>query len=294
MVPYAHVLGAELYYEEFGDGPPLILTPGGVQNGVEVIRDLAELLSGGRRVIAYDRRFAGRSRSRLTVQTWNLATDDLIGLLDYLDIPVADLGGGATGAAISIRCAARHPSRVRRVFASNVNGGLMCTSLLMMPFIKSMEIALTKGMNALVESYDSSDRYAPFVPAFAVNDAEFRAEFVTIRPDDFADVMRRTVAELFEGDFVGIALTESVLRSVTAPCLLLHGPGDDIHPRRVAERVGELLENVRWSDVGSFRRPENRALFAEEVSRFLDPEVAPLPEAEPAEADPAKHARHQE
>jgi pimeloyl-ACP methyl ester carboxylesterase len=284
-VPYAQLNDAELYYEEFGDGPPLILTPGGVHNDLEVVRDLAELLAGRRRVVAYDRRFAGRSRSRLVIQTWDLATDDLIGLMDYLNIPIADLGGGATGAAISIRCAASHPSRVRRVFASNVNGGLMCTSLLMMPFVKSIEVALSKGMSALLEMYDPSDRYAAFVPPLAVADPKFRSEFVTMPPLEFAQVMRRTVAELFDGDFVGIALSEPLMRAVKAPCLLLHGPGDDIHPRRVAERVGEFLTDVQWSDVGSFRRSENRTAFAEEVQRFLDPQVTP-----PAGGGPAERA----
>lgn len=272
-MPYAKIPDAELYYEELGDGPPLILTPGGVQNGLEVLRDVASLLAVHHRVISYDRRFAGRSRSPLLVQTWDLAANDLIALMDALDIRSADLGGGATGAAISIRSAAQYPARVRRVFASNVNGGQMCTSLLMMPFIKSMEIALSRGMEALLDSYDASDRYAAFVPPLAMVDARSRADFVAMPTDRFADVMRQTVAALFDGDFVSIALTEPMLLKVTAPCLLLHGPGDDIHPRHVAERVGMLLGDVRWSDIGSFRRPEHRTAFAREVLRFLDAET---------------------
>ena len=269
-MPFARVADAELYYEAIGEGPPLVLTPGGVQNGLEVIRSLAGSLAVGRRVIAYDRRFAGRSRSPLVVQTWDLAVDDLIGLLDQLGIESADLGGGATGAAISLRAAARYPARVRRVFASNVNGGRICTAFLMMAFIKSLEIAETKGIPALLEAYHPGDRYAPFVPPLARTDPTFRIGFAAMDPRDFAEVMRRTIAALFEGEYVAIALTESLLRSIEAPCLLLHGAGDDIHPRQVAERVGALIPDVRWSGVASFRRPENLAIFARDVLAFLD------------------------
>jgi len=57
---YVNVHGVNLYYEEYGEGPAVILTPGGRvdRNG---LRPIAALLSPRCRVILHDRRNCGRS-----------------------------------------------------------------------------------------------------------------------------------------------------------------------------------------------------------------------------------------
>ena len=59
-MPYVNVHGVNLYYEEYGKGPAVILTPGGRvdRNG---LRPMAALLSPKCRVILHDRRNCGRS-----------------------------------------------------------------------------------------------------------------------------------------------------------------------------------------------------------------------------------------
>src|ERR671929_787686 len=59
-MPYVNVNGVNLYYEEYGKGPAVILTPGGRvdHNG---LRPIAALLSPKCRVILHDRRNCGRS-----------------------------------------------------------------------------------------------------------------------------------------------------------------------------------------------------------------------------------------
>ena len=59
-MPYANVNGVNLYYEEYGTGPAVILTPGGRvdHNG---LRPVAALLSPHCRVIIHDRRNCGKS-----------------------------------------------------------------------------------------------------------------------------------------------------------------------------------------------------------------------------------------
>ena len=57
---YANVNGVNLYYEDHGSGPAVILTPGGRvdHNG---LRPIAALLSAHFRVILHDRRNCGKS-----------------------------------------------------------------------------------------------------------------------------------------------------------------------------------------------------------------------------------------
>ena len=106
----AKVNGAELYYEEAGSGPPIILSPGGLQGVASSYGTVVEALSQEHRVIVYDRRFGGQSRSPMVTQTWEMVCDDVFGLMDSLGLEQSILGGGSFGAAISFGCASRRPS----------------------------------------------------------------------------------------------------------------------------------------------------------------------------------------
>ena len=53
-MPYVNIDGVNLYYEEHGFGPAVILTPGG-RNDSNALRPLAALLSSRCRVILHDR-----------------------------------------------------------------------------------------------------------------------------------------------------------------------------------------------------------------------------------------------
>src|SRR4029450_10199279 len=129
-MPRAQVNGAELYYEEAGSGPPMILSAGGLQGVLESYQPVLEGLARAHRVIAYDRRFGGQSKSPLVVQTWDQVCQDVVGLMDVLGLDQAYLGGGSFGAAISMGCAARSPDRVGAIFPANLAGGVICAAYL--------------------------------------------------------------------------------------------------------------------------------------------------------------------
>ena len=138
-MPKAKVNGAEVYYEESGSGPPVILSPGGLQGVLESYQPVIEGLSQEHRIVAYDRRFGGQSRSPMVVQTWDMVCQDVVGLMDALGIDHAYLGGGSFGAAISMGCAARYPDRIRAIFPSNIAGGVICDSYLAVKLFKSFK-----------------------------------------------------------------------------------------------------------------------------------------------------------
>jgi 3-oxoadipate enol-lactonase len=83
-MPTAQVHGAEMYYEEAGSGPPLLLSPGGLQGVLSSYQSVRAELSQAHRVIAYDHRFGGPSNSPLVVQTWDLVCQEVIDLRDAL------------------------------------------------------------------------------------------------------------------------------------------------------------------------------------------------------------------
>jgi pimeloyl-ACP methyl ester carboxylesterase len=259
-MPTAKVNGAEIYYEEAGSGPPLILSPGGLQGVLASYEPVSATLSQTHRVIVYDRRFGGQSCSPLVVQTWDLVCQDVIGLMDVLGIAQAHLGGGSFGAAIALGCAVRYPERVRAIVPSNIAGGVICEAYLAMKLFKSAEMAMTQGIKAVVDAFDPNDRFAPFTPERAQYDPQYRRRLEAMPPEDFAQVMRDTIYALFEGPYLTLGMSEKSLRELRTPTLLMPGH-NDIHPRRVAEQVHRLLPNARWAEV----RPH-----AEEPEKYVD------------------------
>ena len=266
MMATVRVNGAEIYYEETGSGPPIILSAGGLQGVASSYREVAEALSREHRVVVYDRRFGGQSRSPLVVQTWDMVCDDLFGLMDALGLDRAYLGGGSFGAAISLGCAWRRPQRVSAIFPSNIAGGVICDGYLTGKLFKSMDMAENASISSVVEAFDADDRFSPFSPEMAQNDAQYRKTLESMPVEDFVQVMRDTIYALFDGPYPTLGMTEKALKSVQVPAMVMPG-GNDVHPRRVAEMVHRLVPNCQWAEV----RPhsEEPAKYVDRVLQFL-------------------------
>jgi non-heme chloroperoxidase len=67
----------ELYYEDHGSGPPVVLIHGWPLNGDTWEKQTAALLAAGHRVITYDRRGFGRSSKPATGYDYDTFAADL-------------------------------------------------------------------------------------------------------------------------------------------------------------------------------------------------------------------------
>lgn len=116
-MPYANVNSIRLYYQEAGQGTPIVYIHGGFAGLDTVLRDNAwdwERDFGSLfRFITYDRR--GCARSDSPDLGYDLVTQarDLAGLLDTLEIPAGHLIGSSAGGPIAIYFAALYPHRAR-------------------------------------------------------------------------------------------------------------------------------------------------------------------------------------
>ena len=123
-MPYVNVHGVNLYYEEYGKGPAVILTPGGRvdRNG---LRPMAALLSPKCRVILHDRRNCGRSDVVIggELSEQHLWAEEMAGLLVQIGAAPAYAAGGSAGSRTSLTLAVRHPEVVKGVFIWEVSGG---------------------------------------------------------------------------------------------------------------------------------------------------------------------------
>src|SRR3974377_1824424 len=87
-MPSIEVNGGEIAYEILGDGPPIVLTPGGrFSMNVPGLRPLAEALAPRMKVLLWDRPNSGASDVKFTGDTEsNMHADDLAELLRPLDM----------------------------------------------------------------------------------------------------------------------------------------------------------------------------------------------------------------
>jgi 3-oxoadipate enol-lactonase len=111
-MPYAHANRVPLYYEEHGEGEPLLLLMG---LGVPIEGWIRQTPHFARRyrTILLDNRGIGRSGKPLGAYTATAMARDAIHVLDHLKIPKAHLVGLSMGGMIAMELAARHPERVK-------------------------------------------------------------------------------------------------------------------------------------------------------------------------------------
>ena len=110
-MPYAPIRDGQLYYEEHGAGPPLLLVAG--LGGVGAYwRPQLATFSQRFRVIVHDHRGCGQStRSEIGYSIDQMAAD-LLALMDHLGLKRAHLLGHSTGGAIGQTIAITQPSRL--------------------------------------------------------------------------------------------------------------------------------------------------------------------------------------
>jgi pimeloyl-ACP methyl ester carboxylesterase len=95
-------------------GPPLVMLHG-IASRIEEYEDLVPLLRAGRRVIVMDLPGNGYSDKPDRPYTLGFLEDAVLGLLDHLALPEADLAGGSLGGNLVLRLAHRAPERFRRL-----------------------------------------------------------------------------------------------------------------------------------------------------------------------------------
>jgi pimeloyl-ACP methyl ester carboxylesterase len=112
---YVDVNGVHLYYEERGEGSPLVLLHGGMLSIELNFAELLPALATRHRVIGVEMQGHGRTGDIDRPITPKALASDVVGLLDHLRIDRAHILGHSFGAAVALELAVSYPDRVRSI-----------------------------------------------------------------------------------------------------------------------------------------------------------------------------------
>jgi pimeloyl-ACP methyl ester carboxylesterase len=209
--------GATLYYEEFGQGFPILtFAPAGLQSTIDVwngpsapVNPLTEF-AGSFRVIAMDQRNAGgQSHASITAQDgWHSFTADHIAVLDHLGIDKCHLYGQCIAGSFIMSLLKAQPQRIAAAVLAQPIGRVG-------PMPSGRAVRFDMWVKSLKDHPEATE---PVLEAFYQN--------------------------LYGPGFV-YSVDRAFVSSCRTPCLVLAG-NDEAHPFPISEEVARLLPDAEF------------------------------------------------
>ena len=117
---YAEVNGIKMYYEEYGQGMPLVIIHGNGGN-INIMGHQIQYFSKYYRCIIADSRAHGKSGIGTGRLTYEVMANDWAALLDQLKIDSAYVLGWSDGGILGLLLAIHHPKKVSKLAAMGAN-----------------------------------------------------------------------------------------------------------------------------------------------------------------------------
>jgi len=236
--------GIDLYFEDHGSGPPVVLIHGYPLDGRSWEHQERALLEAGYRVICYDRRGFGQSSKPTVGYDYDTLAADLAVLIDHLALTDINLVGFSMGTGEVARyLGTRGSARVRR---AALLGALP-------PFLLKtddnpegvdgevfdrIKAAIAGDRFAYLETFLIDAYNADVLGGSRISDQAWHAGFIAaLGASAYATY---ACVDAWLTDF------RPDLRRFDVPTLVIHGADDRILPvRATAERLSGFIEDLR-------------------------------------------------
>ena len=235
-MPIYERAGAQIYYEEYGAGFPLLLiAPGGMKSAISFWQSTPwnpiEQLSDRYRVIAMDQRNAGQSTAPVSAEDgWHTYTDDHLGLMDHLGIERFHVAGMCIGGPYCLGLIQAAPERVASA--------------------------------TLFQSIGRDNNKDAFYAIFDNWAAPLQQTMSEVEPAAWSEFRER----MYGGDNVLFNVDEQFVADCTTPLLVLMG-NDLYHPQSTSRMLAAKAQNVRF--IESWKEGEARTQAMKACSEFL-------------------------
>ena len=238
----------ELYYEDHGNGDPVILIHGYPLNGASWEKQVPALLAAGHRVITYDRRGFGKSSQPTTGYNYDSFAEDLHQLITHLKLRNFALVGFSMGGGEVARYIGKYGSK--SVTKAVIIGGIPPYLLRTADNAEGVDASVFDGIQKAV----ASDRYAFF--------SEFFKNFY-----NSDQLLGKRVSEQAIQASWNVAASASPTASLACvptwhedfrqdvarfdvPTLVIHGDSDRIVPLAASgQRTAKLVKGARLAVV---------------------------------------------
>jgi non-heme chloroperoxidase len=234
----------DLYYEDHGSGPPVVLIHGYPLSGRAWDRQIPVLLEAGRRVITYDRRGFGKSSQPTSGYDYDTFAADLRILIEKLDLSDATLVGHSMGTGEVTRYLGTYGSaRVARgVLVSPIPPFLLQTDdnpeglprSLFDGFMQTARADTPAWMKGFLDNFYNMD----VLGGTLVSDQAFQASWsLAIAASATAAV---ACVPTWITDF------RADLPKIEVPMLVVHGDADRVLPfEKTGKRLPGLIKNMQ-------------------------------------------------
>ena len=253
--------GQKLYYEEYGEGPPIVFIHSYLANRTMWDREVARF-SSTNRVLAVDLRGHGNSGASAPHTLYDMV-DDVIAVLDHANVDDAIWCGLSIGGMITLRAAIQYPHRVSKMALLNTDGRSESPSV----------IAKHKALAVLVRTLGVRPALNPIMKMmFGVSAHETNPELIQQWKTELSQVhvpsMMRSLTALDTRDDV-----LSALRDVHIPALVIHGLEDTaIHHSR-GQALANALPNAEYQlydQLGHLSNLERPSMIQTALASFIE------------------------
>jgi 3-oxoadipate enol-lactonase len=256
-MPTFTVDGTELYYEEQGEGMPLILLHGLGANRAMFKQEM-EYWGSSYRVIGLDSRGHGRS-DKPAEFTLNDHIEDTVALLDHLGIQKAHVLGVSMGSYIAQGVALAHPDRVEKLVlvVSKAHGKTSSTQEMIERHAEELE-GVDEG------------QYPDFLFKYMFRDQDAVKKW---QEDLWQTEQELSLAEMAAANkaLAGFDF-RAALPTVAAETLVISGRYDGLNPPERGKELAGLIPNARFIEFensGHAPNAEEPERFVETVAEFL-------------------------
>lgn len=236
-MPYADNGGVRIYWEEEGDGPPLLLIMG-LGYSMAMWHRLRPALVERFRVIAFDNRGVGSSDVPEPPYSIPEMVGDAIAVLDAANVQSAHVIGVSMGGVIAQQLALDAPDRVRSlVLACTACGGpdtVVAEPEVIQALTARAELGPEEGVRVMVPYI-----YDPATPAERIEDD------IALRLRNYPSVAG------YLGQLQAVVGYETYerLSEISIPTLVLHGQSDRLVPHGNGEDLARRIPGARFVSI---------------------------------------------